>query len=216
MDQDRDELMEHDAEAEAILDKAPWATANTDPNLPDLAYLFECVGIAGQMSAGNNGKKPKLMIVMRVEVLQPLEHAGRLHWERFTVGIDGDEYALKPQTYDASSSIAATNIHKILKVVGGTTWRDIKDKRFMAQTRRDGNFTNLVGYCKEGELTPGVATPPRNFSKKRGGGVASDVAPDANTLIPCMNCNHPFPQSEVAAHMATCTGVATPDNAIPF
>lgn len=205
-----DQILEHDDEAERLLDAAPWASANQDPTLPEIAYTFEVIDITGGISE-NNGK---LFLTMALDIVAPVEHASRMHFERLWIGSDKDPTAKHPQSWDAGASMGATNMWRLMKITGAHTWRDLKGKRFAAHASTsesdDGRkFTNLNSYAKEGDLTPGAPTPPRKFSRKnrRGGGAAPQYqAPSPDAMVPCTSCGKEFPQGEYFAHVTTCTG----------
>lgn len=217
-DPNNEDILEHDTEAERLLDAAPWDTANTDPTLPEIAFTFEVLDATGQLTQKSN----KLMLRLVLEVVAPTEYAERRHYENFVIGTDKDPAASKSTTWDAGTSPASTNLWRLLKTTGCRTWRDLKGKRFSAQARVSENeetgvkYTNLISYVKEGDINPGVPTPPRAPHKQKRssfGGAAGFVAPAPDAPVSCSTCGSEVLQGDLMAHMAVCV---KPNSEVPF
>jgi hypothetical protein len=190
-----------DPELLEIFNNAPWDSLNRDSRLPQLTYVFEIKGVKLEWlpSKGVN----KFGYIIHFEVVQPLQYAGRSHYERIYIGTDDDPKAREKHTWDASASGGArtqvaimthTNVEKIMDAVG---------KRICASVEHNGDYANLTGYAPEGSVVPGLEFKSTRYKNR--GNVKQPIA-TPSTSQPCTMCGVTFPMSALADHMKGCNG----------
>jgi len=196
---------------------------------PDVVMRMKTVSLEAGASKENEaeGRKAKLMYILKLKVVEPKQFAGMPYTHRFTVGTEDDPDAELLETWQAS--FGGRGIKRFTKVIGvpfgdeedeATLCKQTEGTEFvvtMAQKTDDGKrdarrkgqpFNDITAWWAIGEKDPGLIgdAPARSGATTRGAAKASTAATsqpkDAPTEdVTCTACKKRVPKAGLKAHV---------------